>query len=84
MKDENTMDLDLSTPEDLTSWENPPKLEDLKQDYTEAQSAHTDHTVEVDKWLSNLNGDQQIKAKKVGLKLYLSLYVSKLSGVTLH
>ncbi len=64
MKDENTMDLDLSTPEDLTSWENPPKLEDLKQDYTEAQSAHTDHTVEVDKWLSNLNGDQQIKAKK--------------------
>ena len=64
MKDENIMDLDLSTPEELTSWENPPKLEDLKQDYTEAQSAHTDHTVEVDTWLSNLNGDQQIKAKK--------------------
>jgi len=64
MKDENKMDLDLSAPEELTSWDNPPKLEDLKQDYTEAQSAHTAHVVEVDTWISNLNGDQQVKPKK--------------------
>jgi len=60
----DTLDLDLSSAEELTSWENPPKLEELKQDYQEAQSAHDAHTVEVDTWLSNLNGDQQIKAKK--------------------
>lgn len=58
------LDLDLSKPEELTKWANPPKLEELKQDYQEAQSAHTSHIVEVDSWLSNLNGDQQIKSKK--------------------
>ncbi len=57
-------DLDLSEAKSLTEWDNPPKLEELKQDYQEAQSAHTDHVLEVDTWLSNLNGDQQIKAKK--------------------
>ena len=61
-KDE--LDLDLSEAKSLTEWENPPKLEELKQDYQEAQSAHTDHVLEIDNWLSNLNGDQQIKAKK--------------------
>jgi hypothetical protein len=61
-KDE--LDLDLSEAKNLTEWENPPTLEELKQDYQEAQSAHTDHVLEVDNWLSNLNGDQQIKAKK--------------------
>jgi len=61
-KDE--LDLDLSEAKKLTEWDNPPKLEELKQDYQEAQSAHTDHVLEVDTWLSNLNGDQQIKAKK--------------------
>ena len=64
MTEKNKMDLDLSAPEELTSWENPPKLEDLKQDYIEAQSAHTAHVTEVDAWISNLNGDQQIKPKK--------------------
>lgn len=61
---EDTADLDLSAPDILTEWENPPKLEELKQDYQEAQSAHTAHVIEVDTWLSNLRGDQQIKAKK--------------------
>jgi hypothetical protein len=65
MKDSvDDLDLKLEAPEKLTDWVNSPKLVDLKQDYTEAQSAHTSHTVEVDEWLSNLNGDQQIKAKK--------------------
>jgi len=58
------LDIDLSKPEELTKWDNPPTLEELKQDYQEAQSAHTAHTLEVESWLSNLNGDQQIKSKK--------------------
>ena len=63
-ENKNDLDLDLSKPKDLTEWDNPPKLEELKQDYQEAQSAHTSHILEVDGWLSNLNGDQQIKSKK--------------------
>jgi hypothetical protein len=63
-EDKDDLDLDLSEPKNLTEWDNPPKLEELKQDYQEAQSAHTDHVLEIDNWLSNLNGDQQIKAKK--------------------
>jgi len=63
-ENKDDLDLDLSKPKDLTEWDNPPKLEELKQDYQEAQSAHTSHVLEVDGWLSNLNGDQQIKAKK--------------------
>ena len=63
-ENKDDLDLDLSKPKDLTEWDNPPKLEELKQDYQEAQSAHTSHILEVDGWLSNLNGDQQIKAKK--------------------
>lgn len=47
----------------LTDWENPPKLADLKADFQEAQSAHTAHVTTVDRWISALNGDQQIKAK---------------------
>jgi len=58
------LDLDLSKPDELVDWKNAPELKELKQDYEEAQSAHTAHILEVDKWLSNLNGDQQIKAKK--------------------
>jgi len=63
-EDKDDLDLDLSEPKNLTEWDNPPKLEELKQDYQEAQSAHTDHVLEIDNWLINLNGDQQIKAKK--------------------
>jgi hypothetical protein len=63
---EDTADLDIDSTEvsNLVDWDNPPKLEDLKQDLTEAQSAHTAHIVDVDNWLSALNGEQQIKAKK--------------------
>jgi hypothetical protein len=62
-KDSN-FNLDIENSEPLVDWENSPKLDDLKKDYQEAQSAHNDHIIEVDEWLSNLNGDQQIKAKK--------------------
>ena len=62
---DNKLKTNIEAPDekDLTDWENPPKLEELKQDYTEAQSSHTSHVVDVDKWLSSLRGDQTIKAK---------------------
>ena len=47
----------------LTDWENPPKLSDLKADFTEAQSAHISHVTAVDRWIAALNGEQQIKSK---------------------
>ena len=62
----------------LTDWENPPTLEELKQDFTEAQSSHTAHVTAVDNWIKALNGEQGV------LRLYLNLYVSKLNGVMLH
>ncbi len=49
--------------EDMVDWENPPTLQDLKDDFDEAQSAHNSHVSEVDGWLSSYNGDQTIKAK---------------------
>ena len=63
---EDTEDLDTNGTDvsSLVDWDNPPKLEDLKQDLTEAQSAHSAHIVDVENWLSALNGEQQIKAKK--------------------
>jgi len=48
----------------LTDWENPPTLEELKQDFTEAQSSHTAHVTAVDNWIKALNGEQQINSKK--------------------
>ena len=57
---------DIISPESdqIVDWENPPTLEDLKQDLTEATSSHSAHEVEVDTWLNALNGNQVIKAKK--------------------
>ena len=48
----------------LASWDNAPSVEDLKADYTMAESAHKSHTVKVDAWLSNLRGEQKVKGKK--------------------
>ena len=65
--DENKpTDIDIS---DLVDWENPPTLEDLKQDYESAKVAHDTHTQEVDTWLRVLNGEQTINAKRGRSKL---------------
>ena len=65
--DENKpTDIDTS---DLVDWENPPTLEDLKQDYESAKVAHDVHTEEVDTWLRILNGEQTINAKRGRSKL---------------
>ena len=47
---DNKLKTNIESPDekDLTDWENPPKLEELKQDYTEAQSSHTSHVVDVE------------------------------------
>ena len=57
------LDIDATEVDTLVEWENPPKIEDLKQDLTEAQSAHTSHTIDVERWLEALNGSQKLKTK---------------------
>ena len=57
------LDIDAAELDTLVDWENPPKIEDLKQDLTEAQSAHTDHIINVENWLDALNGKQKLSIK---------------------
>lgn len=57
------LDIDATELDTLVDWENPPKIEDLKQDLTEAQSAHTDHIIDVENWLDALNGKQKLSTK---------------------
>ena len=57
------LDIDAAELDTLVDWENPPKIEDLKQDLTEAQSAHTDHIINVENWLDALNGKQKLSTK---------------------
>lgn len=47
----------------LAKWINPPKLDELKQDYTSAQSDHSTHVTKVNTWLDNLNVEGKAKQK---------------------
>jgi len=47
----------------LAKWINPPKLDELKQDYTSAQSDHNTHVQKVNTWLDNLNVEGKAKQK---------------------
>ena len=49
--------------EKLTDWDNPPKVADLKQDYTSAQADHEQHSTQVRTWLDNLNATGSAKVK---------------------
>ena len=60
---QHDLDLDLSGPDKLTDWKNPPDLLELKADYDEAQSSHTAHVLDVDTWISALKGEQTIAPK---------------------
>ena len=62
-KNISDLDIDATELDTLVDWENPPKIEDLKQDLTEAQSAHTDHIINVENWLDALNGKQKLSIK---------------------
>ena len=53
---------------DLTEWENPPKIRDLKQDLEDAQSSHGAQVIKIDTWLDNLNVTGKAKRKKVAGK----------------
>jgi len=64
MAKQHDLDVDLSEPKKLVDWKNPPDLLELKADYDEAQSSHTSHVLDVDNWLSALNGEQTINNKK--------------------
>jgi len=46
-----------------TDWANPPKLEDLKQDYMDAANHHNNHVTQVNTWLDNLNVTGAAKPK---------------------
>lgn len=48
----------------FTTWINEPKLKDLKQDYTDAQSAHNKQTGVIDVYLDNLNIEGKARVKK--------------------
>lgn len=48
----------------LVDWNNPPSLEDLKQDYTEALPVHDLHVKKVDKWISALRGEINFKPRE--------------------
>jgi len=61
---QHDLDVDLSEPKKLVDWKNPPDLLELKADYDEAQSSHTSHVLDVDNWISALNGEQTINNKK--------------------
>lgn len=69
MKEDKTQDpdkMDLQAPdaEKLVDWKNPPTLDDLKQDYQESQSSHHAHVDDVDRWISALNGEQNLAVKQ--------------------
>jgi len=64
MAKQHDLDVDLSEPKKLVDWKNPPDLLELKADYDEAQSSHTSHVLDVDNWISALNGEQTINNKK--------------------
>lgn len=42
-------------PELETSWENPPSLQDLNNDYINAKADHDAHVAKIDEWLDNLH-----------------------------
>ena len=47
----------------LVDWPNPPKLSDLKNDLSEAESSHRLQVAKVNEWLSTLKGDLKIRTQ---------------------
>ena len=47
----------------LVDWPNPPKLSDLKNDLSEAESSHRLQVAKVNEWLSTLKGELKIKTQ---------------------
>lgn len=55
----------------LVDWKNPPKLTDLKLNYTDAKPAHSNHVTNVNKWLDNLfvRNKTKVKSKTKGSQI---------------
>ena len=49
--------------QNLVDWENPPTIDDLKQDLQEALPSHNAHIDKVNTWLSALRGELHIKVQ---------------------
>lgn len=64
MKEEKDIQKKEDYEKDLTDWENPPSLIDLKSDFEQAKSSHDSHVANVERWMRNFNGEQVIKSKK--------------------
>lgn len=51
--------------EPLTTWKNPPKLTDLKQDLQDAKPIHSNQVDKITEWLDNLNVTGKAKVKVI-------------------
>lgn len=62
---ESELDLELNIqPKPLTNWVNAPEVVDLKQDYTNALTAHSIHKERVDGYIYNLLGKTNFKKSR--------------------
>ena len=61
-------EINENAPAKLVDWDNPPKLEDLKQDLLEAKPSHDEQCRAIQVWLDNLNieGAAKLPAKTDG------------------
>lgn len=60
---DSTTEVVADVNEPLTQWKNPPTLENLKTDYTEAKPAHDAQVTVINEWLDNLNVTGKAKVK---------------------
>ena len=64
-EEDNVLDFAADSLPKLTDWENEPTVANLKQDYEDARTDHSDHTSNVDRWLDNLRVTGSAKVSKV-------------------
>jgi hypothetical protein len=55
MQELDDMELVVTSEKELSGWENPPKVLDLKQDYQDAKPNHDLQITKINTWLDNLN-----------------------------
>jgi hypothetical protein len=55
MQEAETFNVNPDNEKELSNWDNPPKVGDLKQDFQEAQPNHDLQMAKINTWLDNLN-----------------------------
>lgn len=63
--DKDSLVPEVQAPDIETEWSNPPKIQDLENDYLEAKNNHDSHMAKIDVWLDNLNVEGKAKPKKI-------------------